>query len=271
MFSVKTKHPEVFANNPAVADFEIADLVIKGNYPSIHDSSWRQTSYLGGYLEYLNDTLGIHAKSITTHPLIYFSPEELKRAPTIEGRYALLSCQVKNDFKVKNWGLNKWTTVAHWIMSQGIKVVMVGLSQFCTKPIEGTIDMVGKTRNLRDLFLLAYHAEFGCGHESMLHHVFAAFQKPFVCVASDFTGRTYTQYESEQFITRAGTMDCCKTACYRTWVTVPPGVNQRPCKHPDKDGEEDIAACMTRIPAQEVMDAIQAYYLPGGILNSKCT
>lgn len=260
-FKIRSNHDDIFYNNPHVYNFadSEAEQTIRLDIPKSMHNQWRDARYLDGFTEDIADKLDVKVKSVTTSPRLYPSQEELSAPRMIAGEYVVINSGYKKDGESKNWGFDNWFAVTGWIRSKGLAVVQVGGANDTHQLLTGAIDLRGKT-SIRELFMLTYHATFGCGHESFLHHVAAAFDTPFICIASGIYPRTWAEYNTETYLSRQGGMDCCRSRGCGKWCI-------SSCVHQEQLGSEIVPACMTRIKPAEVIAAIEQWYAPHGILN----
>jgi ADP-heptose:LPS heptosyltransferase len=262
-FKVQCCAPEIFQHNPHCSEFARPDRVIDVEHTPSWEADTRDARFISSYTEWLGDALGIKVRSAVTKPRIYLSPAELAAPRVIAEPYAVICSGYKPDGPLKNWGHGNWVAVSNWIQRQGLKVVQVGLAHHVHQRLPGAIDMIGKT-NTRELFLLAFHSVYGCGHESYLSHIYAAYARPFACLAAGLCSRTWAAYATEQYVTRQGTMGCCRTGgCGKHKLL---GAEDG-CVYPDQVAGEGVPGCLARITPAEVIAAIEQWYAPGGVLN----
>ncbi len=217
---VSSAFPFIFENNPHCVNLHTLgksdrdmDRIIKMQYPSWGETYKRDARYISGYVEYLADQLGIKLKSETNRPHVYLSSAELAKKKPFPNPYVVINSGWKNEGngELKNWGFANWAKVAEHLLMKGLTVVQVGEDSptHVHRRLPGAVDMIGKTPE-RDIFLLAWHSEYGLGHESFLHHIYAAFKKPFVTLSSGIHMKTWTNYPTEEFLSRQGKLDCCR-------------------------------------------------------------
>ncbi len=197
-------------------------------------------------------------------PILYLSEQEKAMPPQVEGPYWVICSGVKQDFTVKAYGHDAYQAVID--ATPDIQWVQVGERHHGHRPLRGVVDLLGQT-NARQLIRLCFQAQGGLGGESFLHHIFAALQKPFVCLASGFLPPSWVQYPTTTILHRHGKLQCCATRpCWKSRV-VALGDGSRHdkklCLLPVLDGPEPVPRCLDLIPPSEVAAAIRSY---GGVL-----
>lgn len=142
-----------------------------------------------------------------------------------------------------------------------IQFVQVGREEHVHKCLKGVIDLRGKT-DTRQLIRLCYHASGGLGGESFLHHIFAALQKPFVCLASGFLPKSWFSYPTTTILSRANTLPCYdknKGCCWKSrTVKLNDGDSKDNslCELPIFDGGNATPKCLALVSPDEVARAI---------------
>jgi len=267
-FSVQSCCSDIFHFHPNVTRLmQKPDRIIEMHYPTIHKCSQWDVRYLSGYVEYLGEQLNLKLRTSCNRPHIYFSQDELSRAKQVTGEYAVICSSFKDDYQTKNWGFDNWQAVVDWVIKEkGIKVVQVGEQHHNCKLLKGAVNLIGRT-NIRQLFLLAKYAKFGLGHESFLHHVFAAVNDgtPFVCVSSGWNPSKWASYPGpETYITKQGSLTCCKAkGCFKARFAPRNKDDKSVCERPTKVGLETVGECMKMVSVDEVTRAIQDFYTGG--------
>ncbi len=251
------------------------DLQVKVCYGgAINRSAQTDVRYLPAFYDDLRTKLGLTGHIKTNKPHIYLSPWEMQRERQVEGDYVVVNAGHKSAQEVKRWGHASWQAVADWIAGElGLQVVQIGTTNAgdVHRPLDGVVNLIDKTPNFRDLFLLAYHSKFGLGPESFIHHIYASHFHtpgclldrpgiPFVCLASGWNPKGWASYNTEVYLTRQGQLTCCpgSQGCWKA------GMNT--CTLPEEIAGEQVGRCMKMIEPAEVIQAIKAYYA-GGVLT----
>lgn len=261
-----TAADDLFQHNPHVTPLGDDCRVIRMEYPLIHQSGSRPVHFLQGYVEFLARELGVPLECCVNRPYLYLTPQEKSWVNQVrttfghEGPYWLICSGIKKDFTVKAWGTERWQAVVDALPN--LKFVQVGEKHHSHPLLEGVLDLRGQT-DTRQLLRLAYHSSGGLGGVSFLHHVYAALEKPFVCVASGMEPRSWEAYGTEVYITRQGQLPCCRLGgCWK--AKADPAANS--CVLPVRCGDEWVGKCMDLIGVDEVVNGVLSYYR-GGLIE----
>jgi ADP-heptose:LPS heptosyltransferase len=273
--AVQTSCDSLFDHNPWVKTFNVPDRTVEMQYPLINESGRRPVHFLQGYVDFLAEELGIPLACTVNRPYVYLSDEEKGWLPQVQEmtgkptRYWLVCSGTKADYTVKGWGGVNYQAVIDALQGR-VQFVQVGEAGHQHPGLSGVIDLRGKT-DARQLVRLCYHADGGLGGVSFLHHVFAALEKPFVCLASGFEPGTWERYDSELYLTRATALPCGNRGrgCWKA-RTVPLGdgdcKDSSLCERPFF-GADVIPRCLAMIRPAEVVQAVESFYA-GGLLPS---
>jgi len=270
-----TAADHIFENNPGVVkkptDREVTEIVME--YPLINSSNQMPVHFLEGYTRFLGSKLKINLDITANRPYLYISDQENGWIPQVHEvtqksvKYWLVCSGVKNDYTVKGWGHDNYQAVID--QTPWIQWVQVGENNHSHHPLRGVLDMRGKT-DMRQLIRMAYKAEGGIGGVSLLHHIFAAFSKPFVCIASGMEAPSWERYNTETYLCKGHCLPCGKDGgCWKSRVTPlddKDPKNDSLCSLPVFGGSSPIPKCMAMIDPREVVSAIRAYY-EGGLLS----
>jgi ADP-heptose:LPS heptosyltransferase len=267
----------IFENNPGVVPLQKDDpdvRTIDMHYPLINKCNQLPVHFIQGYHEHLTKELGHEVPLVTNRPQIWLSEEEKNWWPQIYEevgkpiKYWLINAGIKQDYTNKNWGYENYQAVVDMLKGQ-IQFVQVGEKHHLHQPLEGVIDMLGKT-DARQLIRMAWHAQGGIGPISFLMHMFAAFEKPYVALLGGREPLMWEHYTTQTTMSTLGQLSCCKyRACWKS-RTVPLNDGDEKdnslCELPVFGGLEVIPKCMAMITPEEVVRAIQRYYF-GGVLS----
>lgn len=261
--AIETPHNGVYENNPHIVQTDDTFESIDMNYPLIQESNQRPVHFIQGYVDFLASMLKINLKCEFRRPFLYLSDEEkswinqAQETSGYRGKFWLVSSGIKDDYTVKAWGTDNYQEVINKLRGR-IQFVQVGDSSHYHPPLDNVINLVGKT-DIRQLIRLAWHAQGGIGAVSFLHHVFAAFEKPFVCLASGFEPVSWEKYQTETFLCKGHYFPCGHVGgCWK-------GRADSQCDYP-VFGKEILPKCMLMIKPDEVVQAIESYYY-GGVLS----
>jgi len=262
--AVETSCNAIYENNPHVIKLTTGD-VLKMQYPLIHKSNQRPVHFIQGYVDFLADKLDIRLACAVNRPYIYLSDKEktwqnqVAQETGYKGKFWLVCSGGKSDYTVKIWPYYQ-AVVNHY--RGRIQFVQVGSKEHNHQPLDGAINFIGKT-DARQLIRLAYHASGGIGGVSFLHHIFAAYQRPFVCIASGMEPASWERYNTEAYLTMQGRLLCCKAGgCWKSKVTG----SKNACELPVFNVAPDpYPKCMAMIGPDQVIEAMDSYY-QGGLL-----
>ncbi len=278
---VRSPANDIFKNSPFITSIEIEDktreqeiieelkadpehspiaygdvLFVNLHYPMIHQSSMRGTHFADAMTEFLSKQLGVEIPRTGLRPELYLDEAEktwaspVVRETGFEGKYWVINAGSKKDYSLKQYPYYQEVVD----LLPDIKFVQIGQKEHVHKPLNGVVDMVGKT-NLRDLFRTIYHAEGVLTCVSLPLHVAAALAKPCVCVAGGREGTRWELYPDHRFLYVNGAIPCAPyDGC---WKSKPEDcVNL----------QENLPLCMKMIRPEDVARAIKLYYI-GGVLK----
>lgn len=280
---VRTSCPDLWHYNPNITTLDEHDpdvTVVDCHYPLIHRSNQEPRHFLDGFVEYLNEQLGLRIRTTAFRGDLYISQEEKDWFREIEGRegaslpFWLFASGGKFDFTAKWWAADRYQQVVDHFRGR-IQFVQVGEDHHHHPAIDGVVDLRGQT-TLRQLVRLMYHAQGSISAVSLLMHLAAAVEvkpgmplnRPCVVVAGGREPPHFTAYPHHQFIHTVGALRCCDNGgCWKS-RTLPLGdgdVNDRPdalCV----DVVGALPRCMDLITPQDVITRIE-YYFRGGALQ----
>lgn len=283
MTDVRTSCPDLWQHNPHITPLDEQDpdvTVMDCHYPLIHRSNQEPRHFLDGFVEYLNEQLGLRIRVTDFRGDLYISQAEKDWFREIEHRegaslpFWLFASGGKFDFTAKWWAADRYQQVVDHFRGR-IQFVQVGEDHHHHPAIDGVVDLRGQT-TLRQLVRLMYHAQGSISAVSLLMHLAAAVEvkpgmplnRPCVVVAGGREPPHFTAYPHHQFIHTVGALRCCDNGgCWKS-RTLPLGdgdVNDRPdalCV----DVVGSLPRCMDMITPQDVITRIE-YYFRGGALQ----
>jgi ADP-heptose:LPS heptosyltransferase len=279
---VRTPCPEIWENNPHVTplreddpDVEIVDC----EYPLIHRSNDAPYHFIHGFIEYLNDRLGLSIRPTVFRGDIYVSPLEktwFSQVEEIVGEalpFWIIVSGGKRDYTTKWWAHARFQEVVDRFRDR-ILFVQVGESGHDHPPLRDIIDLRGRT-NLRQLIRLVYHSQGVLCPVTLLMHLAAAVEcrpemprnRPCVVVAGGREPPQWEAYPHHQFLHRAGALRCCDNGgCWRSRV-VPLGDGDEKDlpEHCCVDVVDGLPRCMDLVTTADVSRAIEIYFNGGAI------
>lgn len=282
---VRTPCPQLWENNPYITPLNenAADVtVIKCEYPLIHKSNLLPYHFIFGFIEFLNERLGLNIKPTAFKGDIHLAPQEkrwISQVHEITGedtRFWITVSGGKLDFTAKWWARDRYQQVIDHFKGK-MQFVQVGENSHHHPPLEGVIDLRGKT-DLRQLIRLVYHSQGVLTPVSLPMHLAAAVEtktgmpqnRACVVVAGGREPMQWEAYPHHQFIHTNGALPCCDNGgCWRSRVK-PLG---------DGDAKDlpqnlctnvagDLPRCLDMISADEVIRRIEMYYTGGSMKYS---
>lgn len=264
---VRTNSDALFENNPWVTGLsEDESQIIEMHYTeSINRSSQTPAAFINGYCQHLAKALNITLELTTNRPHLYLSEKEMLTHPLAKYgsnpiRYWVVSAGVKSDFTLKQWPVEYFQEVVNTFRDR-IQFIQIGAKEDDHPTLDGVINLVGKT-NIRDLLCIAYHSEGGVGPVTLLQHLCAAFERPYVAILGGREPVTWTQYPLQTTLHTLGKFSCCKTKpCWRARaVQLGDGSShdQSLCELPVLTLQRPVGKCMVSIEPIDVVRAIES-------------
>jgi ADP-heptose:LPS heptosyltransferase len=239
---VRTSCAELWENNPYLTPLNERDpevRVLECHYPLIERSNQAPYHCLHGFVEYINDNLGLQIRVSEFKGDIYLSSQERSGVSQIEelaGKdipYWIVVAGGKFDVTVKWWETERYQAVVDHFKGR-IQFVQVGQKEHHHPKLTGVIDLRGQT-DLRQLVQLVYHAQgVLCPITAMMHLAAAVptkekniLKRPCVVVAGGREPAHWVEYPLHQFIHTVGQLKCCaEGGCWKS-RTVPLGDEDR--------------------------------------------
>ena len=274
---VRTSCPALWQHNPHLTPLKITEPKVRRlecHYPLIHQSNQTTLHFLHGFIDYLNEQLGLAIELTEFKGDIHLSSEEkslpspLHQLTGVDVPYWIVVAGGKYDFTIKWWHFRRWQAVVDHFRGR-ILFVQVGEIGHYHPVLDGVIDLRGKT-SLRDLIRLIYHAQGVLCPVTLLMHLAAAVEaKPeapahraCVVVAGGREPPHWERYPQHQFIHTVGALPCCaRGGCWRS-RTVPLGDGDEK-DQPDclcVDVVNGLPRCMDMIRPAEVIDRVERYF-----------
>jgi ADP-heptose:LPS heptosyltransferase len=229
--AVQTTADAIFENNPWIAP--IAGPTLHAHYPLIDYSTSRPVSFLQGYCDMIGLALNVPVPLITNRPHLYFTTSVKQHNRVV------INAGYKDDFTAKHWGFDRYRKLVATMPD--VHFVQVGDSSHHHESI-GCENLVGKT-SLRELFEVCRGAAAGVGPITLLQHVFAAVERPYVCIAGGREPVSWISYPKQTTLHAVGTLDCCQKACWKSNLRGEFNACEKPL---------DVPTCLARITPEEV-------------------
>jgi ADP-heptose:LPS heptosyltransferase len=279
---VRTSCPDLWDHNPHLTPLDEHDpdvTVVDCHYPLIHRSNQEPRHFLDGFVEYLNEQLGLRIRVTDFKGDIHISQAEKDWFLEVETQkgpaqpFWLFASGGKFDYTAKWWDPHRYQQVVDHFKGR-LLFVQVGENHHHHPRVEGTVDLRGQTSH-RQLVRLMYHAQGAVSAVSLLMHLAAAVEvkpgmplnRPCVVIAGGREPPHFTAYPHHQFIHTVGALRCCDNGgCWKS-RTVPLGdgdAHDRPealCV----DVVGTLPRCMDMISADDVIARIEMYFRGGAL------
>jgi len=291
---VETNWSPVWFNNPYITTFEEAGLpraqrieigwgdAIKWNSYARIDNKKAMRHILAWYHYDFTRKTGIEVPVTDPRPDLHLSPAEIK--PRVQGRYWVILSGGKLDLTNKHWHAHRIQETVNRLKSYGLQFVQCGAthSRHVHPPLEGVLNLVGKTDNVRDFWNIVLHSEGVICSVTGAMHIAAAFNRPCVVIAG---GREEPWFEAycdsfeafgpsanpvempHKFLHTIGLLSCCDVqGCWKKRV-IP--VDQSDlsrkahtlCRDPVRPKDTHaVPKCMDLIEVDHVVEAVMDHY-----------
>ncbi len=279
---VRTSCPELWEHNPYLTPLNEGDdgvEILECEYPLIHKSNEAPYHFIHGFIDHLNDQLGLAVRPTMFRGDVHIAPIEktwFSQVEEIVGEaipFWIVVAGGKYDFTIKWWALGRFQQVVDHFQNR-IVFVQVGENGHEHRPLENVIDLRGRT-DLRQLVRLMYHAQGVLCPVTLLMHLAAAVEtrpemprtRPCVVVAGGREPPHWEAYPNHQFIHRAGALPCCgHGGCWKSRaVPLGDGDEKDLPEHCCVDVVGTLPRCMDLITAADVIRAIEVYFEGGAV------
>jgi ADP-heptose:LPS heptosyltransferase len=261
--------PQIYDHNPNIerpavpADWRRLEM----HYPLINQCNQRQIHFMGAYTDYLAKQLGVPIELDVAHPFLYFGEKELRMAPLIhrearnEKPYWIVCSGCKQDYTAKKWVHDYYQEVVNAFKDR-ITFVQVGEAHHIHWRLDNVLNAIGRT-SLRQLLLLCRDAAGGMGGVTLIQHVFAALEKPYILLNGGRETPSWIHYNTQTTFHTIGALPCCKVhSCWKSRI-VPLGDGDHKdtelCVDTVQMREGKVQRCMSMIRPPEVIAAIERY------------
>jgi len=259
---VRTPCPEIWENSPRLTPLKDDDKDVETfniTYDEINESGWSAIHFTDSFRHDLEKKLGVPIRKTGIKPEIWFSDEEKNWYNQVhcefgwDGPYWIINAGRKPDNELKQY--HNWTDVVKSLnkyFKGKVKIVQIGHPDHIHPPLEGALNLVGKT-DLRQLLRLIYSAHGSIGPLSFQFVASGAFEQPSVCVAGGKEGVKWHLYPHMRYIHTNGALPCC------SWDGCWLGGEKGQCKNLI-DG---VPKCFRIIKPETIADAVKMYYEGG--------
>ena len=268
----------MFLHNPWVEKATAGNTkIVDMHYPSIGRCNEESIPFLGGYTEYLSQQIERPLRLRVNRPYVYLSAEEKARplaalwkgAPNLQSLAAgrpiwVVDAGTKNDYTIKGWPVEFYQDVIDRT-ADAICWVQVGLKKDLHPRLRNVVNLIDDTPSgppMRETIILASRAAGGLGPVTFFQHLFAAFQRPYICLVGGREPATWVQYPHQHTLHTVGQLDCCREkSCWKARVVPLNDGNEKDkslCQDPVTEGlERPAAKCMAMIGPTEVVTILE--------------
>jgi ADP-heptose:LPS heptosyltransferase len=280
---VRTACPQLWENNPHITPLSEEDPeveLIDSNYPLIDHSNERPYHCLHGFIDFLNQRLGLNIKPTVFRGDIHLSDLErswYSQVHEVTGEdmpFWIIAAGGKYDLTIKWWQSERYQKVVDHFRGK-VLFAQVGEFGHHHPKLEGVIDLRGQT-DLRELVRLVYHSQGVLCSVTAPMHLAAAVEvkrdksinRPCVVVAGGREPAHWEAYPDHQFIHINGALRCCtKGGCWKDRVVrLGDGDKRDRADHLCVDVVNGLPRCMDMISPEEVIRRVELYFR-GGTLN----
>jgi ADP-heptose:LPS heptosyltransferase len=285
---VRTTADQLWENNPYITPLDEDDpevRIIKMEYPLVHHSNTRPYHFIHGYVQYLEEQLGLRIPVTEFKGDIHISDLEKSWMSQVEeagfrDRFWIVIAGGKYDFTAKWWNPASYQRVIDHFRGR-IQFVQCGEVGHWHPPLEGVINLIGKT-DVRQFVRLVHHADGVLCPVTFAMHLAAAVEtKPgqplnraCVVVAGGREPAQWEAYPHHQYLSTNGALDCCdQGGCWKSRCQVVGDGDQKDrelCLYPvEIDSELRIPRCLDMIRPHDVIRHIELYYEGGALQYNK--
>ena len=234
----RTSCPALWEHNPhitPISDDDTEAQVIDCKYPLIHRSNVTPHHFIHAFLQDLSEKLGVPIPATEFKGDIHIADKEkrwMSQVMELTGAdtpFWIINAGGKWDYTIKWWHWQRYQEVVDHFRGR-IVFVQVGEKGHYHPPLNGVIDLRGKT-NLRQLVRLVYHAQgVLCGVTALMHLAAAVpvrggrpKNRAGVIIAGGREPSQWEAYPHHQYLHTNGALRCCdRGGCWKS-RTVPLG------------------------------------------------
>jgi len=274
----------LFENNPHVnlelkAEGRDDVRVLQCEYPDINFSNQRPAHFVEAYARFFSERIRHNIKVTHFEPEIYLSkneassPNPLRALYVLSIPYCIVAAGHKTDCPIKGWESERWQAVVDYFRGRLLFIQIGAEGEGHIQPkLNGVVNLVGRTENLRHLIRLFYHSQFVMCGITFPMHLSAALKKPngeprpCVVVAGGREPVHWEKYPHHRFLDTIGTLPCCAgEACWKSR----PHTNQYPLEDNYTCYEltnKSLPKCMDQITPELVSFEISRI-IKGGLIQ----
>lgn len=282
---VRTSADALWLNNPYITRLNEGQPgveYIDMHYPLIHECNQRPYHFIHGYVQHLEQQLGIKIPITRFAGDIHLSAEEKNSPPPgaelgIDGSFWIVMAGGKYDFTAKWWNPAWYQSVVDQFRGK-IQFLQCGEKGHWHPPLEGVVNLIGKT-DTRAFIRLVHHADGVVCPVTFAMHLAAAVEtrpgKPryraCVVIAGGREPPHWEAYPHHQFLSTVGALPCCADGgCWKSRCQ-PVGDGDMKdhhdlCVDPVQIRQDlRIPRCMELITPEQVIERIELYYRGGAL------
>lgn len=276
--SVASSTPDIWQNSPynkSIDRAESSDHIRVGYSSAIHQCNFRNAHFSTGFCQELGEKLGTRITLTDMRADLHFTPQELDPSQQkIKEPYWVVIAGGKSDFTAKVWDIRNWqTTVTE--LRKDTQIVQAGGGSHNHKPLNGVINMVGRT-TFREFMLLIKHSQGVICPITCAMHLAAACNKPCVVIAGGregwwweaYTRKTWavnvpkvacpTDFVEHTYLHTIDKMSCCtRSGCWLNGIGEQAGPKN--CKQLERGSAGLTPACLQSITPALVADSVRNY------------
>lgn len=280
---VRTSCSDIWENNPYISPLLEEDPEVEPiecAYPLIDRCDKTPYHCLHGFIEFLNDRLGLSIKPTAFKGDIHLSDQEkawysqVCEVSGAEAPFWIVAAGGKYDITIKWWDSSRYQKVIDHFRGR-IQFVQVGDIGHHHPKLDGAIDLRGLT-SLRELIRLVYHAQGVLCSVTALMHLAAAVEiknagqgeRSCVVVAGGREPAHWEAYPAHQFIHTNGSLSCCaQGGCWKDRVfRLGDGDKRDKRENLCVNVVNSLPRCLDMITPDEVIRRVEVYFR-GGMLS----
>lgn len=283
---VRTSASNIWDHNPFITRLQDGPGVesIEMHYPLVHQSNQRPYHFLHGYVQYLEQKLGLRIPLTKFSGDIYLSADEKSSLPlnghNLPERFWIIVAGGKYDFTAKWWNPASHQRVVDHFRGR-IHFVQCGEAGHWHPSLNGVTNLIGKT-SLREFIRLMYFAEGVICPVTFAMHLAAAVEmppgrvrhRPCVVIAGGREPPHWEGYPFHQYISTVGTLSCCADGgCWKSRCQLVGDGDEKDrrnlCEQPVQVSTDlRIPRCLEMITPEDVIRRIE-FYLAGDLIGSR--
>jgi ADP-heptose:LPS heptosyltransferase len=282
---VRTSAPQLWENNPHLTSLDEDDprvRVIDMHYPLIQRSNQAPYHFIHGYVQHLEQQLGLKIPVSEFKGDIHLAgPEKCWMSQVAEtgfrGAFWIMMAGGKFDFTAKWWDPAAYQQVVDHFRGR-ILFVQCGERHHFHPPLKGVLNLIGKT-DIRQFVRLMHHADGVVSPVTFAMHLAAAVpvkpgkpkNRACVVIAGGREPPHWEAYPHHQYISTNGALDCCDNGgCWKSRCQTLGDGDEKDanlCAYPVQVAPEIcIPKCLAMITPADVIRRIELYF-DGGALQ----